>query len=303
LNLARAQQEDFGLVLTRYALERLLYRLSRSAHGSLFVLKGALLFQVWGGPAHRPTRDLDLLCQGESTISRFESIFRDICRQNVEGDGLEFRAETVQGERIREDEEYQGVWLHCEARLAGARIPLQIDLGFGDAITPAAVPITYPVLLDFPAPALRAYPRETVIAEKFQAMVMLGKTNSRMKDFYDLWVLARRFAFEGTALGPAIQATFQRRRTDLPSQLPVALSPAFLEDEGKQTQWRAFLRKSKLDVAEADLERIAAVLRDFLMPPTAALIAGRPFALVWPVGGPWQLGSGTETKVGHVTSP
>ncbi len=221
MNKAREQKEAFDLVLIRFALERLLYRLSQSNHGHRFVLKGAMLFQIWSGQGHRPTRDLDLLGTGAPSPAEFEQLFRDVCDQPVEDDGLVFLADTVQAAVMKEDEQYEGLRLKFEARLASARIPIQIDIGFGDAITPAANEILYPAILDFPAPTLMAYPLETVVAEKFQAMVMLGIANSRMKDFYDIWSLARTFEFSGPSLSSAIRATFERRQTDLPSKPPL----------------------------------------------------------------------------------
>jgi predicted nucleotidyltransferase component of viral defense system len=288
LNLAQAQGEDFGLILTQYALERLLYRLSRSPHRDLLVLKGAMLFRLWTGQRHRPTRDLDLLGKGESSGPRFEQIFREICQQAVEEDGLEFRADSVGSEAIRPDEEYQGVRINLEAGLGNAQIPLQVDIGFGDAITPGTVQVAYPTLLAFPAANLWAYPRETVVAEKFQAMVWLGQSNSRMKDFFDIWFLARHFAFAGEALARALQATFQRRQTALPEQAPLALAEAFLSDSTKQTQWQAFLRKNKLGSEGAELQQVVGLLREFLMPPSEAMAGGRPFHPSWPAAGPWQ---------------
>lgn len=239
MNLARAQNEDFQLVLTRYALERLLYRLSQSEHRDVFVLKGAMLFQLWGDQPHRPTRDLDLLGRGDNSIPRFERIFREVCELAVQDDGLVFNAESVRGDTIKEDQEYEGLRLKLDCHLENARIPIQIDIGFGDVVTPAATEVTYPVLLDFPAPVLPAYSRESVVAEKFQAMVMLGIANSRMKDFYDLWMLARQFKFQGPVLCQAIQATFERRRAPVPADVPVALSAEFERMEfGQQYDWR-----------------------------------------------------------------
>jgi Nucleotidyl transferase AbiEii toxin, Type IV TA system len=237
LNIARDRQEDFQLVLSRFALERLLFRLSRSQHRDAFTLKGAMLFQFWGGEPHRPTRDLDLLGRGEPSTEQFEQVFQEVCRQPAGDDGLVFRDETVRAEQIKEDDEYQGLRIRLEARLGSARIPIQIDVGFGDAVTPGPQEITFPTLLDFPAPVIQAYPRETVVAEKFQAMVMLGIANSRMKDFYDLWMLAGQFEFQGPILCDAIHATFDRRKTTLPVGPPLALTSEFAEDSGKQTQW------------------------------------------------------------------
>jgi predicted nucleotidyltransferase component of viral defense system len=285
--IAMARMEDFQLVLTRYGVERLLYRLSRSSHAKLFVLKGAMLFQLWNDQPHRPTRDLDLLGRGGDSVAEVVRAFRDICNQAVEADGLEFPAESVHGERIREDQEYEGIRVHCLARLENARIPLQIDVGFGDAVTPPATGVRYPTLLEFPAPTLRAYRRETVIAEKFQAMVALGIANSRMKDFYDLWVLARHFAFDGSPVGRAIRATFRRRQTALPTATPLALTVEFAEDAAKRKQWQAFLRKSKLDEG-AGLAEVVVVLHNFLMPPVQALAIPEPFERKWPAGGPWS---------------
>ena len=297
MNLARAQNEDFQLVLTRYALERLLYRLSQSEHRDVFVLKGAMLFRLWSNQPHRPTRDLDLLGHGENAIPRFERIFREVCNLAVEDDGLVFSAKSVRGDTIKEDQEYAGIRLNLDCRLESARIPIQTDIGFGDVVTPAATDVTYPVLLDFPPPVLPAYPRESVVAEKFQAMVMLGIANSRMKDFYDLWVLSRQFDFQGPLLCEAIRATFERRRTPVPAEAPVALSSEFAEDRKKQTQWRAFISKSKLDTGGAGLHVVVAALRGFLMPAAQAIVAGESLRAVWPAPGPWpSLGNLPRTK-------
>jgi len=245
LNLATERKEDFGLVLTRYGLERFLYRLSVSPHRDSFVLKGALLLQLWTAETYRPTRDLDLLGRGISNIG-YRKIFSEVCSQKVEDDGLMFLPDTIRVERIRDDEAYEGVRVRVEARLGDVRVPLQIDVGLGDAIVPASEELEYPTLLKFPAPKLHAYSKESVVAEKFEAMVKLGMANSRMKDFYDLWVLARRFEFESGILAAAIQATFETRRTTLPKSSPLALQADFYELPSKQTQWRAFLRKSGL---------------------------------------------------------
>jgi predicted nucleotidyltransferase component of viral defense system len=288
MNIARQQKEAFDLVLIRYALERLLYRLSQTHHHDRFVLKGAMLFQIWSGQIHRPTRDLDLLGQGSPSPTDFEQIFRDVCNQEVDDDGLEFRGETIRAEQMKEDEEYQGLRLKLEARLAAARIPIQIDIGFGDAVTPDPVEIIYPTLLEFPAPTLQAYPRETVVAEKFQAAVMLGIANSRMKDFYDLWTLARGFEFSGSMLCEAIRATFDRRKTALPTASPLAFTVEFTEDDQKLRQWAAFVRKGKLDADGLSLSAIAKILEAFLMPPTTAIVHGEKFDGHWPPGGPWD---------------
>ncbi len=286
MNLARARNEEFGLVLTRYGIERLLYRLSRSKYRGLFVLKGALLFELWTRHPHRPTRDLDLAGQRETTVDGMKEIFAEISAQPVESDGLIFDPKAVRAEMIREELAYQGVRVRCLARLGNARIPLQVDVGFGDAITPGPVKLEYPTLLDFPAPRLEAYPRETVVAEKFHALVKLGLTNSRMKDFYDLWILGREFKFEGRLLAQAIEATFRRQKTEMPAADPLPLTAEFAES--KATQWRAFLRKSGLGAEGVTLERVTEDLRGFLLPPAHAVRAGRKFNRFWPQAGPWK---------------
>lgn len=287
LNIARERREDHQLLLMRYALQRLLYRLSRSAHGSLFVLKGAMLFEIWMDRPHRPTRDLDLLGYGESSIARMETIFRDICAVAILDDGVAFPPEHVKVARLKEGQDYEGLTVRLQARIGTARVPVHVDIGFGDVVTPAPVEATYPVLLGQPAPVLRTYPMETVVAEKYQTMVTLGLANSRMKDFFDLWVLSRTFPFDGRLLSSAMQATFARRETSLQTGTPEALTSIFVEDPIKQAQWQAFTRKGRVTEAPAGLDAIVEVLRDFLMPPTEAIVAEETFAMRWPPGGPW----------------
>ncbi len=291
LNIARRDGEAFDLVLTRYALERLLYRLGQSKFHDQFLLKGAMLFAVWGGEVHRPTRDVDLLGFGTSELSQVENIFREICQQPVEADGLAFFPANMRVLEIREDQEYQGVRVSFEARLEHAVIPIQIDIGYGDAVTPAPENITYPTMLDFAAPKLRAYPLYTVVAEKFQAMVWLGIANSRMKDFYDIWIIMQKFSFEGQILSQAVDATFARRKTPLPTNAPLALTPMFANDAAKQTQWKAFLRKNALPVDGKTFPDIITTLHDFLMPPTLAAASGLPFNATWTSGAAWRINS------------
>jgi len=287
LNHSRETGQEFQHVLTRYALERLLYRISQSPVRESLILKGAMLFQVWSGQLHRPTRDLDLLGFGDPSHERFADVFRDICRLDVEPDGMEFDTDSVRVEDIREDVEYSGIRIRLRATLAGARLELQIDIGFGDAITPDPVETNYPTLLEFPAPIVRAYPRETVVAEKLQAMVMLGIANSRMKDFYDVWTLSRLFDFRGESLTDAIAATFDRRQTAIPDGVPFALTDEFATDSAKQTQWSAFVRKGRFDDCPTDLLEVVEPLREFLLPPLSALSAETRFVRTWPAGGPW----------------
>jgi len=246
LELVRQRGEDFQLILTRYGLERLLYRLSQSEYCDRFILKGAMLFTLWSNQAHRPTRDVDFLGFGDSSEATLQETFRNLCNVPVEDDGLVFLADSVRVELIRDATEYGGIRVTLVGDLAGARIPIQADIGFGDAVTPEPEQIEYPTLLDYPAPCLKAYPRETVVAEKYQALVNLGIANSRMKDFYDLWIMAHQFNFDGLTLSEAIRNTFARRQRPLPTQTPSGLDSAFYSDKQKNLQWNAFLRKVML---------------------------------------------------------
>jgi predicted nucleotidyltransferase component of viral defense system len=274
LNLSRKTGEDFQLLLTRYAVERLLYRLAESEYAASFVLKGAMLFALWTGEMHRPTRDLDLLGFGDGSERELTNVFRSLCSTVVTDDGLTFSADTVNVEPIREDQEYGGQRVHMVVQLGSARVDLQVDVGFRDAITPRPEPVTYPTILGMDPPRLRAYPRETVVAEKLEAMVKLGLTNSRMKDFYDLAIMARTFPFTGPVLRDAIEATFTRRGTAMPTTPPVALTEAFGSDETKQKQWQAFHRRSSVAEKVGDLRRVVAELAAFLGQPLAAAPSG-----------------------------
>jgi len=227
--------------------------LAQSEYAGEFILKGAMLFVLWTKSAHRPTRDLDLLGFGEASGERLTAVFLELCGAVVEPDGLEFDPDSIRVAEIREDQSYQGQRVKLNARLGNANIPIQVDIGFGDVVTLAAQVIDYPALLDLPAPRIRAYPPETVVAEKLQALVDLGMQNSRMKDFYDLWILARQFSFEGQTLVAAVSATFERRATTLPKTLPIGLSEEFANDEQKNKQWRAFLERTQLPERELSL--------------------------------------------------
>lgn len=253
-------KQDFNLTLTRYGLERLLYRLSISEHAPNFLLKGALLFQLWYGQPHRPTRDADLLGFGPDDVPTLVGVFRSIASTPGD-DGIVFDLESIAGEPIRKDAGYGGVRIKLRATLDGARLSLQIDIGFGDAITPAAQSVDYPTLLtDVPAPTLRAYPKATVVAEKLHAVTVLGMTNTRMKDLFDLALLLRDDTLEDEELRRAIEATFARRQTAMPSAVPIGLSEAFASDATKQVQWRAFLNRNKLE--PMDLRDVIAAIRE-----------------------------------------
>ncbi len=288
LNLSRAEGEDFQKVLLRYAIERLLYRLSCSPHHRRFVLKGATLFTLWSDSPHRSTQDLDLWSRGESSVQTLEESFREICATPVEDDGIVFSADTVRGSEIRIDDEYLGVRLKFLAHIASARIPIQVDVGFGDVIRPRPKPVLFPALLEFPGAKLLAYPRETVVAEKFHAMVTLGMGNIRMKDFYDLFVLAHDFEFDGADLSLAIRSTFERRETPIRGEAPLALTSEFHGDAGKTAQWRSFLRKDRLEDGDIDLARVVRAIRRFILPPAEALAGSLPFHRTWLPCGPWR---------------
>ena len=283
--LARARNEPFDLVLTKYALERLLYRLAQSDFRDRFMLKGALLFALWTDQPYRPTRDADLLGFGPSDVAGLVETFRTICGIKCE-DGLQYPAESVHGELHTEDKVYQGVRIMMTATLERVRIPVQVDIGFGDAVTPGPEEIAYPSLLEFPAATLRAYPTYTVVAEKFEAAVKLGEQNSRMKDFYDLWAMARRFEFEGEVLAKAIRNTFDRRKTALPTASPVALPDRFVERVAQQKQWVNFLAKSGIDAPA--FPEIAKVIEGFVAAPAIAAAQSQPFHAKWNPPGPWK---------------
>lgn len=285
-NISKKNGEPFDLVLVRYALERFLYRIGVSPFADRFVLKGALLFFVWGNDAYRPTRDGDLLAFGSSDLREMEKTFKQICGIAFE-DGIFFEPNSVRAREIAEDKAYSGIRVNFIANLDRAKIPVQFDIGFGDAVTPGPERIQYPIMLDFPAPALRAYPIYTVIAEKFHAMVVLGMQNSRMKDFYDLWAMSRRFEFDGLVLSDALSATFARRETPLPEGIPVALSAEFSDSPAKGTQWKAFTRKNHLTGTELALGDVLTAIQGFIMPVVGALRQGGKFAGVWTPGGPW----------------
>ena len=262
LNRARAERADFNLTLTRYSLERLLYRLSVSPWADQFLLKGALLFDLWFDQPHRPTRDIDLLGFGPSEIDHLIEVFQQVCTMPSD-DGILFDDASVRAAPIRKEANYEGVRVTLTGTLDNARCSVQIDVGYGDAVTPAPELVQFPALLDdVEAPSLRAYPVYTVIAEKYEAIVSLGMANTRMKDYFDLWFLATYAEIDAAVLRQAVQATFARRRTEVPATVPMGLSSAFLASPAKQQQWRAFLSKSKLEAP--GLDEVIATLRRLL---------------------------------------
>ena len=276
---------DYGNLLLEYAAERFLYRLSQSRYASQFVLKGAMLFVAWEDDPHRHTRDIDFLSLANETAEDLAQLFRGICCAHVPPDGLEFLADSVAVSPIRSAFDFACLRALIHARLGKTRLLLQIDVGFGDSVVPEAVTLPYPTLLEFPAPVIRTYRRETVVAEKAQAMVQHGHLNSRMKDLYDVRALAQRFALDGETLVNALAATFEARGASVPLELPAALDTEFAGDPTKLTQWGAFVRKSRVEPVE--LGEVVAALRRFLAEPYLATARDRPYARHWPAGGPW----------------
>ena len=286
LTLAKERGDDYSLLLNRFGLERLLARLSMSPHADRFLLKGALLFALWYDTPHRSTRDADLLGFGPDDEASLIGTFCELAAMDL-SDGIVFDAESVKADAIREDNTYGGTRITLAARIGSTRCALQIDVGFGDAVTPEPQTVAYPTLLDdFSVPTLRVYPVYTVIAEKYHAMVMLGPANSRMKDFFDLAVVARRTELDGATLAAAIGATFTRRQTALPNERPLALTRGFSEDATKLRQWQAFLNRNRIEAAS--LGETVALLENLLWPPTEVAAANsqanarwRPEALRW----------------------
>ena len=299
-NLRDKTGEDYQLLLTTYALERLLYRLSQSKYADRFVLKGAMLFVALTGKSHRVTRDLDLLGYGDASAEHIVQVFRQISTTSVEPDGMIFDPEGITVQAIREDQAYESQRVRLMAQLDTAVFPITVDIGFGDVVTPEAKHLTFPGLLDFPEPLVLAYPPETVVSEKLQALVYLGMRNSRMKDFYDLYLMARTFSFEGPVLIEAIRATFAQRKTYLPTDQPVALRKQFAEDSVKQTQWEGFLNRSGLSDAPMKLSTVVETLNTFLTPLLSAAEEGGGYNQVWRDGGPWRLSEvlGESDKIG-----
>jgi predicted nucleotidyltransferase component of viral defense system len=286
LQQARVSGRPLNELLQYYAIERFLYRLSCSRYAGQFVLKGALLFRVWGLPAFRPTRDIDLLGFTSNEVSNLVAIVQELCMLEVPDDGIRFDPESVKGKRIKEDADYEGVRLRFMGFLGRARLNLQMDVGFDDVVTPAPLVKAYPAILEMPVPELRSYPPETVVAEKLQAMIYLGSANSRMKDFYDLWIFACMIEFKGEVLQDAIRRTFEHRDTDVPENEPVAFSERFAND--KQDLWLAFVKTSSIKDAPEQMETVIAHLRKFIFPVFESIRTDMKFTKTWSADGPWK---------------
>ena len=293
LDRAREQKEDFQFMLGRWVAERFLYRLGKSDQREAFILKGATLFLIWQGKLPRPTKDIDLLGYGSAQIKNVTESIRQVCSVEAD-DGVLFDLGGITAEEIREEAEYGGIRVRVPASLDGARAPLQIDIGFGDAVEPAPVETDFPVMLETESPRIKAYPPEVVIAEKLQAMVHLGIANSRMKDFFDIWILSQQQTFLMSRLRRAVEATFERRKTVLPAERPTALTETFLKDKGKSDQWRAFLSRMELSRDLIDLNAVGEIIAGFLMPAIDAARNGSKEEQEWPAKGPWRNLSATK---------
>lgn len=287
-NRSRETSEDFQFLLMRYATERFLYRLGESRHRERYVLKGAMLLVLWGETVYRPTRDLDFAGYGTPLEDNVRSAIRDICETPVANDGVVFDSKDIKVEPIRGHDEFDGFRVFFQAVLSAARIPMRIDIGFGNAIQPSPTDADYPTLLEGPRPQIRVYPREAVVAEKLHAMVAHGEGNSRYKDFYDLHALLSHFDFDGDSLVRAVGATFEKRQTPLSRNLPVALTRRFYTDADRAEQWRAYLARDELPGAPSDFGIVGERILSFLREPWDALVRGSEFTVNWLAGGSWQ---------------
>lgn len=287
LNLSHSQGRPFDEVLQFYAMERFLYRISLSEHKNQLILKGALMLIAWQAPSSRPTADLDFLGRHANDPEAVAAMVKEICSEVVEDDGLTFSPESIIAEFITEDADYKGVRVRFMGNLENARIPMQLDIGFGDILLPGPLTMDYPTLLNLPKPVIYGYSRESSIAEKLEAMVKLGIANSRMKDFYDIWYLSRWFDFDSTDLAKAITATFNRRGTKL-SQPTMIFSAEFIENTQKQLQWSAFVKKSRLAGAPATIGHVVQELKRFLVPIIDAVVSGESVRESWSPTDGWQ---------------
>jgi predicted nucleotidyltransferase component of viral defense system len=288
-NKAKEAGRSFSEVLQYYGMERFLYRFSRSKYADKFILKGALMFAVWQISERRTTLDIDFLAHHDNLIAAIEKVIEDVCDEPVTPDGVVFDSKTIKGYKITEEAEYEGVRVKFTGFLEHSRIPMQIDMGFGDIIYPKPEIINYPVILDFPEPHLKGYPAESVVSEKFEAMVKLGSLNSRMKDFYDIWLMLRQFDFNGAPLTEALKRTFEHRKTPLPQEKPLFAEEIYDEKPDRQTLWKAFLKKGDIKHVPEKLSVAASEIEDFLIKPLDAIKKGYAFNQVWKVQGQWEL--------------
>lgn len=287
-NKAQETNRPFAEVMQYYGMERFLYRFSKSKYADKFILKGALLFAVWQIPERRTTLDIDFLARFDNEVVAIEKVMKDVCDTSVDPDGLIFNPQIVKGMKIKEDADYEGVRVKFTGFLDRAEIPMQIDVGFGDIVYPKTKVIDYPVILDFPKPHLNGYPQESVISEKFEAMIKLGLLNSRMKDFYDIWLMTRQFEFKGANIASAIKKTFNNRKTDIPNKKPLFADEIYDEKSDRQTLWNAFLKKGDIQHAPETLSATAKEIERFLVEPIIALNGNATFDKTWTSPKGWE---------------
>jgi len=287
-NKAQETQRPFAEVLQYFGMERFLYRFSCSEYANQFILKGALMFTVWNVPERRSTLDIDFLARFDNQITSIEKMVKEVCKIEVIPDGLVFDPETVKGQRIKEDADYEGVRVKFLGFLDRSRVHIQIDIGFNDIIYPRPKFIEYPVILDFPKPHLKGYPAESVVSEKFEAMIKLGLLNSRMKDFYDIWLMMHQFNFDSTKLSDALRKTFAYRKTELPEGKKLFAKEIYDEKSDRQTLWKAFLNKGYIKYAPEKLSAVAKEIEKFLYKPLNAINKAEKFDVGWKASGPWR---------------
>ncbi len=287
-NKAEESSRPFAELFQYYGMERFLYRFSQSEYAKSFILKGALMFTVWDVPARRATVDIDFLARFDNQIEKIEQVMREVCNAKVPADGLLFDAKSVKGKRIKEDADYGGVRVKCLGFLERSKIPIQIDVGFGDVIVPRPSRIDYPTILNFPVPHLQGYTFESVVAEKFETMVKLGPLNSRMKDFYDIWLMTRQINFEEEKLTKAIKATFEHRKTPFPVEAPFFAEEIYDEKSDRAAMWKAFLRKQQIKSAPDSLAEVAQTIEGFLLEPVKSITTGKEAIIKWQAPGPWK---------------
>ncbi len=287
LDKARETDRPFNELLQYFAIERFIYRLSRSAHAKRFILKGALMLPVWSGTASRPTRDIDCLGSMDNDLDAIASKVRKICRVSTTPDGMAFDAESVTVNRITEDAGYGGARVKLQSNLGNARVSIQMDIGFGDMIIPGPESLVYPGLLDFPRAKLRGYSKESVIAEKYHAMVKLGVLNSRMKDFYDIWLLSNTYDFRGDILAKAVTKTFSNRNMSITSN-PTVFESSFGKDNARNTQWMGFIGRTRLNDVPKTFSEVSSSTRRFLRPVVLAIANDKLFKKRWKAAGPWR---------------
>ncbi|VAW41625.1 FIG00645039: hypothetical protein with HTH-domain [hydrothermal vent metagenome] len=290
LDKSRKDNRPFSELLQYFTMERFLFRLADSPHIDKFILKGALMLWVWQSPMIRATMDIDMLASYTSNdIEQVLALIREICVISTEDDGLQFDLDSIKGEHITEDADYKGVRVRFVAWLDKAVVNMQIDIGFGDIVVPGPRKAELPAMLDFKSPEIMCYSLESTIAEKFETMVKLGELNSRMKDFYDIWLLSRQFNFDGTLLQTAITKTMNNRGTTLPLDIS-AFSDEFIQI--KSPQWKAFINKLKQEIIPKDFMNIVHQIEIFLLPIVNAINSGKHLAFSWTAPGPWQAISG-----------